>query len=122
MKIILEIDEKASKPQSMLSFHDADSAVQYMEKAKKTNPNASVILTREAAQEFLGKYYEQLEELPFQLMREIHPMDDEPNDDGSLNFTSVQEGDVDTIHDSLPCGAEIREFVEQYECWQLWRK
>ena len=105
MRITLEFDEKAPKPQSTLLFDDADTAVQFMEKSQKSTPNVSVILTREAAQSCLEKYYEQLDALPFQLMREIHPMDDEPNDEGSLNFTNVQEGNIESIHDSLPCGA-----------------
>ena len=123
MRITLEFHDKASKParQTMLTFHDADKAVEYLKETVKTDPNISVILTRDAADQFLGKYYETLDDLSFQLMHEIDPMDDgDPSEDGTLNFTNVRHGDIDTIHDSLPCGAERREFVRQYECWQLW--
>lgn len=121
------------------------------------DPRPGAILTRRAAAEFLGQYFEELDELPFQLVREIEPVDDGDEfggpagnlgpstrsarsgcgpqsgpdktrraelaargEYGALNFTSVEPDDIDTIHDSLPCGAEIREFVRQYECWQLW--
>lgn len=119
MRITLEFDNKSSKTarEAMLAFHDAEKAVEYL----KANPTASVILTREAADQFLGEYYEQLDDLQFQLMHEIDPMDDgEPSEDGTLNFTNVQGGDIESIHDSVPCGAERREFVRLYECWQLW--
>ena len=71
----------------------------------------------------MGRYYEEIDDLSFQLMREIDPIDDgDPNDDGTLNFTNVQYGDIETVHDSLPCGSERREFVKQYRHWQLWGK
>jgi hypothetical protein len=123
MRITLEFDEKISKSKepNMLTFHDAEKAVEYLRKTVGTNPSISVILTPEAADEFLGKYYEQIDDLSFQLMREIDPIDNgDPNDDGTLNFTNVQNGDIETVHDSLPCGAERREFVKQYRHWQLW--
>jgi hypothetical protein len=123
MRITLEFDDKTSNPEepNMLTFHDAEKAVEFLKKTVGTDPNISVILTPEAADDFLGEYYEQIDELSFQLMHEIDLMDDgDPNDDGTLNFTNVQNGDIETIHDSMPCGAEIREFVKQYRHWQLW--
>lgn len=125
MRITLDFDDKASTPgrQTMLTFHDADKAVEYLKKHLKTDPTITVILTRAAVAQFLGEHYEQIDDLSFQLMREIDPTDDDGgNTDGTLNFTNVQQGDINTIHDSNPCGAEIREFVKQYECWQLWWK
>lgn len=83
----------------------------------------SVVLTRDAVIEFLGKHYEEIDELPVELMQSIDPdVDGDPNDDGTLNFTNVQHGDIESIHDGLPCGAEIREFVGRVGVWQLWGK
>lgn len=161
MRITIDTDDCNAPERAMATFHNAKEAVSYMRYRMQFDERACCILTREAAADFLGAHYEDLDELPFQLMREIHPMDDEqggptgdlgpstrrktprsgcgphsgpdnsrrgdfaPRDhhgDGSLNFTNVQPDDIDTIHDSLPCGAEIREFVRQYECWQLWMR
>jgi|SRR4051794_8611455 hypothetical protein len=88
---------------------------------RDVNVRPACILTRPGVAEFLGNYWDSLDDLPFQLMREIVD-DSEPNDDGSLNFTSVDSEDIETIHEGQPCGAEIREFVERYEIWQLWMR
>jgi len=121
MRIILDVDDCSAPERSMPTFDDGDAAVSYMRYRMQFDPMAGAILTRRAAAEFLGEYYEELDGLPFQLVHEIEAVDDgDANDDGALNFTSVEPGDIETIHDSLPCGAEIREFVRQYECWQLW--
>jgi hypothetical protein len=126
MRITLEFDERGSrsKEPNMLTFHDAEKAVEYLKKAVTQDPSISVILTRDAADEFLGKHYEVINDLSLQLMRmkSTRSMTATPSDDGTLNFTNVQYGDIETVHDSLPCGAERREFVKQYEHWQLWWK
>ncbi|HUQ49384.1 MAG TPA: hypothetical protein VM056_01620 [Terriglobales bacterium] len=123
MRITIDLSDCNAPERGMLTFDDASVAVSHMHYRMQFDPMAGVILTLRAAAEFLGKYYEELEELPFHLVREIDPIDDgETENCGALNFTSVEPRDIDTIHDGLPCGAEIREFVRQYECWQLWAK
>ena len=124
MRITFDLSECGTdEPIAMPTFDDAASAVSWMRYRMQFDPRPGAILTRRAAADFLGKYYEELEELPFQLVREIEPVDDgDANDDGALNFTSVEADDIESIHDGMPCGAEIREFVRQYECWQLWMR
>lgn len=101
---------------SFLTFHDAEAAMKYVLRER-----TSVLLTREAVIDFLGKHYHEIDELPVELMQSIHPLvDGDPNDDGTLNYTNVQHGDIESIHDDLPCGAEIREFVGRDRVWQMW--
>lgn len=126
----------------MNAFDTWKAAHDYIDKANDGGEdfNASVILTKSAAVEYLELFYNTdkvvgIDYVPYQLMHESGELTDandteeEKFTDNAMLFTEVQYGDVD-FEEVKRSGSRAKRFkhtdfvsfVNQWELWQVWTR